>query len=286
MKEKKVCKVCGGKHHGRGYCRKHYYEAIRDGTIEVNPKKERGVCKVEGCNNKHKAKGYCSKHYAQIKKYGKIIDKEKNKYRICKVDGCQNKVYSKGYCKKHYQQISRNGRITDGEHSYKEFNNYRFLEDYVEIDLENKYGEVIAVTLIDLEDLDIVKNYRWCYSNGYCEGSHGRSTNIRLNRLVMNASDDYVVDHINGDTLDNRKSNLRICTQGENSRNNKLSKRNKSGYKGVIYREKYKSYMVYITINKKRLYLGHYKTLEEAIEVRRKAEEKYFGEFKRDEEYL
>lgn len=51
MKEKKVCKVCGGKHHGRGYCRKHYYEAIRDGVIEKREGTKRKGCDFKSYNN-------------------------------------------------------------------------------------------------------------------------------------------------------------------------------------------------------------------------------------------
>ena len=90
-----------------------------------------------------------------------------------------------------------------------------------------------------------------------------------------------MVDHINGDTLDNRKCNLRICTQADNMKNQKKHIRNTSGYKGVSWNKKSKAWEVSITQNGKRHYLGMYKDKEEAIKVRKEAEEKYFGEYNR-----
>ena len=63
--------------------------------------------------------------------------------------------------------------------------------------------------------------------------SYQKGKYIILSRLLMNPIEDEVVDHINGDRLDNRKENLRVCTQAENLRNRKMNKNNSAGFKGV-----------------------------------------------------
>lgn len=91
------------------------------------------------------------------------------------------------------------------------------------------------------------------------------------------------LDHRDGDKTNNRFSNLRLVTHAENSRNRKITANNSSGFKGISLckKNKNKPYRVSITYNKKLYFLGSYATLEEAKEVRRKAELKYYGEFSR-----
>ena len=91
---------------------------------------------------------------------------------------------------------------------------------------------------------------------------------------------DFQIDHINHNGLDNRKCNLRICTNAENNRNKRFERNPRSGYTGIRYNSKTGSYYVRIMVNKKEISLGAYKSIEEAIEARKKGEEKYFGNFK------
>jgi len=98
-----------------------------------------------------------------------------------------------------------------------------------------------------------------------------------MHREIMSPPQELVVDHINGDGLDNRKENLRVCTHAENIRNQKLNRLNTTGYKGVcVNREKWISR---IKVNGKLLYLGRYNTPEEAAQVYDEAARKYFGKF-------
>ena len=99
----------------------------------------------------------------------------------------------------------------------------------------------------------------------------------RLHRIIMNCPKDKVIDHINHNPLDNRKSNLRICTQMENSYNMPLPINNKSGCRGVGYDKSCKLWKAKIQYNRKLKYLGGFKTKEEAIKARKEAEQKYFG---------
>ena len=88
----------------------------------------------------------------------------------------------------------------------------------------------------------------------------------------------YQIDHIDGDKINNSISNLRVCTQEQNTKNCSLSSRNKSGYKGVSKGYKGK-WIAYIGLDSKTKHLGTFKTKKEAVGARDCAEKKYYGEF-------
>lgn len=87
------------------------------------------------------------------------------------------------------------------------------------------------------------------------------------------------IDHINGCKSDDRWANLRICTNTENSRNTKLSKRNTSGHKGVMWHCRVKKWQVSIRIDRKLKHLGYFDDIQDAIIARQQAEIELFGEF-------
>lgn len=91
---------------------------------------------------------------------------------------------------------------------------------------------------IDLEDVEKCKLYHWCISMyGHKRDRHYVSngkTGMLLQRYLMNTPKGMDTDHEDGDSLNNRKYNLRICTRLENARNRKLNADNKSGHKGVF----------------------------------------------------
>lgn len=111
-----------------------------------------------------------------------------------------------------------------------------------------------------------------------------KNKNYFLHRFLIQAPKGKLVDHIDGNTLNNKKSNLRICSYKENAKNRILNKNNKSGHKGVywdihITTPKWKAY---IYVDKKCYHLGYFNTYEEAVKCREKAEKKYFREYNRD----
>lgn len=171
-------------------------------------------------------------------------------------------------------------------------NEYIIYEDYVELCITgSKQGDF--KTYFDIEDYEMIKQYKWLvnkfrgsktYSNYYIVNKHGNF----LHRIIINAPKGKVVDHIDGDSMNNRKANLRICTIRDNSKNNKIHKDNKSGHKGVLwyYYNNVNKWMAYICVNNIRMNLGYYDTYEDACKIREKAEEKYFGEFSRDKDDL
>lgn len=126
-----------------------------------------------------------------------------------------------------------------------------------------------ASTTIDLDYLYLLDgNGRWhaaLEANGKLYVTR-KYQGQRLHREIMANPGGLEVDHINGDSLDNRKSNLRSITRKENARNAKLYSDNKTGYPGVsIVKGRY---TVYAVIEDKNTYLGTFDNLKDAVEVR------------------
>lgn len=149
-------------------------------------------------------------------------------------------------------------------------------KDFAEVILYNHKNDEIAKTIIDIEDIDKVEKYKWYLSGGYARNAVFA---IRLHNLILNFTvcDNQTIDHINRDRLDNRKSNLRIVNYSENAINKGKQSNNTSGYVGVSFDKNRDKYAPHIKINRKKIFLGRYKTIEEAIAVRIEAEIIYFG---------
>ena len=130
--------------------------------------------------------------------------------------------------------------------------------------------------IFDAEDYEKVKNISWRMTNyGYIYGLYNNKQ-IFIHKLITNFK--YpTIDHINGNKLDNRKCNLRPATPSQNAMNK--HKIPKSGYIGVYHRKDNNKWAAKICINYKRIYLGSFDNLEDAIIARLKAEKKYCGEF-------
>ena len=142
-------------------------------------------------------------------------------------------------------------------------------------------------SIIDKEDYDKVKNYRWKkYQENYAYARktfNKKKTITYLHRLVIDAKEGFDVDHINGNPLDNRKCNLRVVTHQQNCFNRKPNSRNKTGTSGVYWNNRRGEWASCIGIDKKRKFLGYFKNLEDAINARKDAEIKYYGEYRRKE---
>lgn len=89
------------------------------------------------------------------------------------------------------------------------------------------------------------------------------------------------VDHINGNVLDNRRVNLRICNNSNNSKNKKMFSTNKSGFKGVHFHAASKLWASQIQVNTRKIWLGSFETPELAYKAYCEAAVKYHGEFAR-----
>jgi len=154
----------------------------------------------------------------------------------------------------------------------KKFNFFKEKDDYI-IGYDEKGKEFY----IDLEDLNKIKDFYWSVSyNGYVN-TNRNNTRISLHRFIMNTEENETIDHINHVVYDNRKNNLRICTDHQNVCNKKIAINNKSGKTGVYWdKNRWRSFIFY---NGKTINLGSYTNFEDAVNVRKEAEQKYFGEF-------
>lgn len=195
--------------------------------------------------------------------------------RICMVDKCGNKTRTKNceYCNKHYMQIRRHGYIQ--EVTRYDANEIIEYDDYAEVILRDLHNNITGKVKIDLECIDLIKDIKWyLHNDGYARNRKIGS----MHRYIMNASNNMVIDHINHDTLDNRRKNLRECTQHQNQMNMSINNKNTSGHSGVGKLSSGK-WRARIYINGKEKHLGVFNTYDEACNARRQAEIDYFGEF-------
>lgn len=166
---------------------------------------------------------------------------------------------------------------------YKKYNEYDLESENYGIGYTFKGQEFY----FDKEDYDLIKEYCWLMKKeGYILTTLPRDEDrkrieLKLHRLILNLEykDELVVDHINGNKMDNRKINLRICSQQENNMNHRnIRKTNKTGVTGVQLL-KNKKYLVALGIGGKVINLGTYKNFDDAVRARLLAEREYFKEF-------
>lgn len=134
----------------------------------------------------------------------------------------------------------------------------------------------------DIEDYDKIKHIHWLENNKdgrrYVESKRQKGA-FSLHRIVMNAKKGEYVDHINRNPLDNRKCNLRICTNQQNGFNSNLNKNNKSGVTGVSWDNSRQRWAARIKINYKEIFIGRFENKDDAIVARLKKEKELFGDF-------
>jgi len=145
-------------------------------------------------------------------------------------------------------------------------------------------------TLVDDEDFDKLvqmgswyARYELCTKSYYAQRhtpmKNGKRTTISMHRVIMNTPSDMQTDHINHNTLDNRKQNLRVCTRAENQHNTKLRKNTSSKYKGVSWDKIHRKWKAQIQINEKRISIGYFKSEMQTAKAYNKRAKELFGEF-------
>ena len=146
------------------------------------------------------------------------------------------------------------------------------------------------VAIVDADDFEWLSQYKWHahwdeHMQGYyaaCSKSVAKKLGTtRMHRAIMKAKPGEIVDHIDGDGINNSKSNLRIATIRENAKNRKVSSSNTTTVTGVYFDNKSKKWVVKIQVDKKLITVGYFYDFNDAVEARKKAEEKYYGEFAR-----
>lgn len=142
------------------------------------------------------------------------------------------------------------------------------------------------LVFIDDEDLWLFNGYKWHVSvknkgKVYLQRA-ARYGEVYFHRIIMACPKGKTVDHINGNSLDNRRENLRICSLRQNLLNKKKRKDGvTTKYIGVHYNKLNKNYRGQLRINNKRIEVGSFDTAVEAAVARDVLAKKYFGEYAR-----
>ena len=131
-------------------------------------------------------------------------------------------------------------------HNRDKHNTYELFKDYG----VGYFHNTNNMFLFDIEDYDKIKEICW-HENGNGYACHKSKKNLFVHRIVINAKENEIVDHINRNRLDNRKSNLRIVSSSENIVNSKLRRDNTSGIKGVSWNKRYQRWSTSIQFEKK-----------------------------------
>lgn len=180
--------------------------------------------------------------------------------KVCAVEGCESKHYAKGYCEKHYAK-------------------------------KRKYGDPLHTKLHGMSETRDYKNWRGiidrcCNSNYHAFKYYGgrgitvcdewKNSFLAFYRdMGTRPSKEHSIDRIDNNK-GYSKENCRWATKTEQSRNTRINKNNTSGFRGVSWDKSRKKWMVTISIECKTKSIGRFKTKEEAIEARKKAELKYW----------
>lgn len=198
--------------------------------------------------------------------------------RVCCVCGgvFSGHFDGKPYCNKHYLRMKNNGTV-----ELLGRKRTSIVQDHGDgnATVTTAKGQII---LIDTTDIKAAERYSWCISKtGYAVANIGGKVTKMHRYLLSVSAPQLVVDHINGNPLDNRRSNLRICSAAENGRNLKRKATNTSGYAGIRV-TKNNRYNVRITYNGEERHIGNFINLDDAVKARKQAELKYFGAFAPD----
>ena len=140
------------------------------------------------------------------------------------------------------------------------------------------------VAIVDDEDFEYLNQWKWFYAEGYAlrrvAGLRGKQ--VRMHREILRTPLGLETDHINGNGLDNRKINLRICSNKQNQGNRKIGQNNTTGCKGIWYDPKRKKHWrAAIKTNMHTKTIGYFSTAEEAAIAYDNMAKEFFGEFAR-----
>lgn len=193
----------------------------------------------------------------------------------CSVEGCSNPHLANGLCQKHYSQVYDHGSVQ--LRTSRDYNEILYTKDFAEIVLYNAQNKECGRTKVDVEDIPKLEHLKWHLSQSTRGLTVANNNKVgKLHTFIMSPPKDSVILHINGDGLDNRKSNLKIASKSEQQQKAPLQSNNKSGHKGVWFCKDRNKWQAQITINHKTKSLGRFNTFEEAVIAREHAEQQYY----------
>jgi hypothetical protein len=135
------------------------------------------------------------------------------------------------------------------------------------------------------EDFEKVNQPTWRFSIRYASRQNwinGKKKSLLMHRVILGLTfgDKRQIDHINGNGLDNRKLNLRVCKNGQNQMNLQVNRKNNtSGFKGISWYKPTQKWVAKIQVNRKHFNLGYFTDKIEAVKRYNLSAKKYFGEF-------
>lgn len=132
--------------------------------------------------------------------------------------------------------------------------------------------------LVDDSDYELLSKYKWRakkFSRYFYAIRTEKGKQIFMHRQILNATCEFVVDHQNKNTLDNQRSNIRLCDSSTNMMNRDIPSHNKTGCMGVSFYKDRKKYVAEIRVRGKKTRLGSFVNLDEAIACRRNAEKEF-----------
>ncbi len=197
-------------------------------------------CTIKGCNESTVGRNLCNKHYKRFMSYGDPL--------FVKLEHGDQKNPRKGYIKNGIGYLP----LTKG-----------------------------SIAIVDPDDLEILSETNWCCCNigGFLRAQRCRNGKKEyMHRIIMDAKNGKIVDHINHDTLDNRRYNLRICNKSQ-SQWNKKAQGGTSKHKGVCWSKRVEKWIVSIGYKNKRIHIGYFCNEEEAAIAYNKEAIRLHGEF-------
>jgi hypothetical protein len=143
------------------------------------------------------------------------------------------------------------------------------------------------VAIVDDEMFEFLNQWKWFASNKNGKFyvvrnitvSKNKQNSIFMHRFIMKPEKGFVIDHLDGNGLNNQKNNLRICTNSENLRNRKKNVNNKSGYKGVSLDKNLNKFRCKLYVNGQNIHIGMFIDPIDAAKAYNDAALKYHGEF-------
>lgn len=138
--------------------------------------------------------------------------------------------------------------------------------------------------IVDDEDYERLMLHKWFCSGGYAARKIRKGLKIteeKMHRVIVDALDGVEVDHVNGDKLDNRRGNLRVCTHEQNMANRRKHRNNTSGYTGVVWLKDQRCWRAEIKVGGRKRYLGRFDNAEDAAKAYDAAALQLKGEFAR-----